>query len=107
MYAIIEDSGRQFLVREKETINVDLRELPEGAQTLEFDRVLLVGDPEQEGATRVGQPWVAGAKVIARVGAPVQGDKITIMKFRRRKGYRRKQGHRQRYLQVTIDKIMA
>ncbi len=107
MYAVFEDSGRQFKVHENETIEVDPRDLPEGAGQIEFDKVLLIGDEQEKGATKVGQPWVEGAKVVGRIDGPIKGEKITVLKFRRRKGYRRKQGHTQPYLKVTIDKIMA
>ncbi len=105
MYAIIEDSGKQLKVRENDTIDVDLRDLPEGSDRLQFDKVLLIGDETSEAAAKIGQPWLEGASVEARLEGEVRGDKITVVKFRRRKGYRRKQGHRQRYLRVTIDKI--
>jgi large subunit ribosomal protein L21 len=105
LYAIIEDSGQQLRVSENETIEIDVRDLPEGTQTIEFDRVLLIGD--LSGETRIGQPWVEGAKVIARLQGEVKGDKIHVIKFRRRKGYRRKQGHRQKYLRVTVEEIRA
>ncbi len=106
MYAIIEDSGRQFKVRANDTIEVDPRDLPEGADQIEFDRVLLIGDENEEGSVKIGQPWVAGAKVVGGIDGEIKGDKITVVKFRRRKGYRRKQGHRQRYLRVTIKQIV-
>ncbi len=105
MYAIVEDSGRQFRVRPNDVIDVDLRDLPEGAETIEFDRVLLVGDEQEKGSTKIGQPWLEGAKVVARIDGEIKDDKITVVKFKRRKGYRRKQGHRQRYLRVTIASI--
>ncbi len=105
MYAIVEDSGRQFRVRQNDVIDVDLRDLPEGAETIEFDRVLLVGDEQEQGSTKIGQPWLDGAKVLARIDGEIKDDKITVIKFKRRKGYRRKQGHRQRYLRVTIASI--
>lgn len=105
MYAIIEDSGQQFRVCEGDVLNVDLRELAEDAKEVTFDRVLLVGG---DGETRVGTPLVAGAKVLAEVVDPdLPGPKIHIYKMRRRKNYRRKIGHRQRYLQVRITKIVA
>ncbi len=106
MYAIIEDSGRQFKVSKNDTIEVDPRDLPEGTEEIEFDKVLLIGDEHKQGSTKIGQPWIEGAKVVARVEGEIKGDKITVVKFRRRKGYRRKQGHRQPYLRVTIDKIV-
>ncbi len=107
MYAIVEDSGRQFRVKQNDVIDVALRDLPDGAETLEFDRVLLIGDEQEEGSTKIGQPWLEGAKVLARINGELKDDKITVVKFKRRKGYRRKQGHRQRYLRVTIDSITA
>lgn len=107
MYAIIEDGGRQYKVQENDTLEVDLRELPEGADKIEFERVLLIGEVGKKGATRVGQPWVEGAKVLASVQCQTKGDKITVVKAKRRKGYRLKKGHRQKYLRVTIDKIVT
>lgn len=105
MYAIIEDSGQQFKVSEGDVIRVDLRDLPEDARQVTFDRVLLVGD---EGAGKIGTPLVAGAKVTADiVEALAKGDKIDIFKYRRRKGYRRRIGHRQKYVEVRIAKIVA
>lgn len=105
MYAIIEDSGQQFRVSEGDLLDVDLRELAEDAKEVAFDRVLLVSG---EGGIKVGTPLVAGAKVLAEVvNASLAGPKIHIYKMRRRKNYRRKTGHRQRYLQVKITKIVA
>ena len=104
MYAIFEDGGRQYKASPGDKLYVDLRELPEGQDTLEFDQVLAVGEG---GSTRIGQPTVDGAKVIARVVRPLKGHKIDIIKFRRRKNYRRKQGHRQNYLEVTISDIVV
>ena len=106
MYAIIDDGGRQYKVSEKDTLEVDLRELPDGSDKIEFDRVMLIGDENAGGATRIGQPWLEGAKVLASINSEVKGDKITIVKMKRRKGYHLKKGHRQRHLRVTIDKIV-
>ena len=107
MYAVIEDSGQQFKVRENDTLDVDLRELPEGTVEIEFDRVLLIGDESGKGATRVGQPLVEGAKVVARLQGEIKDHKITVVKVRRRKGYHRKRGHRQRLLRVTVERIVT
>lgn len=104
MYAIFEDGGRQYKVAPGDKVYVDIRDLPEGQETIEFDRVLMVGEGAE---ARVGQPLVAGAKVLARVGDEVKGDKLYIMKFRRRKNYRRTTGHRQKHLEVTISEIVA
>lgn len=103
MYAVIADGGHQYRVEEGLVFEVQCRDLPEGTTTVEFDRVLLVG--ELEGGPKVGQPTVPGAKVTAQVIRELKGDKIVIRKFRRRKNYMRKQGHRQRYLQLKVDKI--
>ena len=105
MYAIIEDSGSQFRVSEGDVLNVDLRDVAEGAKDVEFSRVLLVS---REGDIRVGTPYVAGAKVQAEVvSAEVKGEKLYTYHFRRRKHSRSKTGHRQKYLQVKITKIVA
>jgi len=104
VYAIIEDGAHQYRVEEGARLDVQLHDVAEDQQTLEFDKVLLVRDGQE---TRIGQPYVTGAKVSATVEAEIKGDKITIIKFRRRKNYRRKQGHRQGYLRVRIDKIEA
>ena len=105
MYAIIEDSGRQFKVTGGDTLRIDRsfadgEEIPE---TLTFDRVLLVGGGDA-GPT-VGSPAVAGATVTADVIGRVKAKKITIQKYKRRKGYSRKMGHRQQYLAVKVTGI--
>ena len=105
MYAIIEDSGSQLRVSEGDVLDVDLRDLPEEAKEVTFDRVLLVSN---DGVTQVGTPLVAGAKVVAEiVTAEKMGPKIHIFKYRAKKTYRRKTGHRQRYIQVRVTKIVA
>lgn len=106
MYAIIEDSGQQFKVSEGELLRVDLRDVEIGRATqVEFDRVLLVADGDK---VKLGTPLVAGAKVLAEVVRPrAPGRKIHVLKYKRRKGYRRHLGHRQKYLEVRITKIVA
>jgi large subunit ribosomal protein L21 len=104
VYAIFEDGGRQYKVNTGDKIYVDLRELPEGQDTLEFDRVLLLGDGAD---ARVGQPLLEGAKVLGKVECEVKGPKVISFKMRERKNYRRKIGHRQKHLQVTISDIVA
>jgi len=103
VYAIISDGGHQYRVEEGLTFELERTELPEDAKTIEFADVLTVGDIED--GPKIGQPTVEGAKVIASVLGEVKGDKIVVQKFRRRKGYARKQGHRQTYLRVKVDKI--
>ena len=105
MYAVIEDSGRQFRVCEGDVVDVDLRELGEDAVEIEFDRVLLIGGGEQ---VSVGMPLVEGAKVVGEVLArQVKGPKLHVYRFRRRKNSQRKMGHRQKFVQVRITKIVA
>ncbi|MCK4660352.1 MAG: 50S ribosomal protein L21 [Phycisphaerae bacterium] len=104
MYAIIEDRGNQYNVREGDTIEIQLQDVPEDTDKLVFENVLMVGEGEN---ARIGQPLVPDAKVSASIKNEIKGDKVTIFKMKRRKGYRRKQGHRQRYLQIQIDKIEA
>ena len=105
MYAIIEDSGQQFRVSEGDVVEVDVRDLAEGAKEVEFDRVLLIS---QEGQVKIGTPLVAGAKVTAEVLDPAaKGPKHHIYYWRRRKHSRSKFGHRQKFLQVRIAKIVA
>lgn len=105
MYAIINDGAHQYRVEEGMVFEVQRKELPEGTKSVTFDRVLFVGDTG--GAPKVGQPLVAGASVTASVVEEIKGDKIFIQKFRRRKNYARKTGHRQRFLQVKVEKITA
>lgn len=103
MYAIIEESGKQFKVTSGDTIDIDREGSPDQT-TITFDRVLLVGG---EGEAKVGSPLVAGATVTAEVVGPIKGEKVEIFKFRRRKGYHKHTGHRQQYLRVKITGINA
>ena len=107
MYAIIEDSGTQIRVAPGDVVQIDRRELPKRRKTLSFDRVLLVGDPAADVGAKIGTPYVSGATVKAKVLEEVIGRKIDVIKYKRRKGYRRKQGHRQRYLKVEITEIKS
>jgi large subunit ribosomal protein L21 len=102
MYAIIEDSGRQFKVTTGDRIRLERPLTEEKAEKIKFERVLLVGG---EGAPKIGAPLVSGAKVEADVLGWVKGKKIDIQKYKRRKGYHRKKGHRQNYLEVKIASI--
>lgn len=104
MYAIIEDSGTQYRVEKGDTIFVDLRELADGQDKIEFDRVLMLGAGE---SSKVGTPWIEGAKVVGRLAGEVKADKLHIYKFRRRKGYHLKKGHRQRHLEVMVEDIVG
>ena len=104
-YAIIEDSGSQIKVSEGDVIKVALRDLPENAATITFDRVLLVGTGE--GNARIGEPLLAGATVTADILGEERGEKVRIVKFKRRKNELRRRGHRQDYLKVKITGIQG
>ncbi len=104
MYAIIEDSGTQIRVKAGDVLDVDLRRLAPEAGTVTFERVLLLGEPGQ-GEPVIGTPYVDGAAVTAEVIGTVRGEKIDIFKYKRRKGYRRRRGHRQSYLRIKIGEI--
>ncbi len=101
MYAIIDDHGRQYTVRAGDLVDIDLKGEPE-QQSITFDRVLMVRD---DSGVKVGTPTLKGAKVVATVVGDIKGKKLIIRKYRRRKNYRRKQGHRQRYTRVRIESI--
>jgi large subunit ribosomal protein L21 len=101
MYAIIEEGGRQHRVTSGDTLLID-RELSGDEKTVTFDRVLLVGG---EGQPKIGTPLVSGATVTADVVGPVKGEKVETVKYKRRKGYHKKQGHRQQYLSVKVTGI--
>jgi len=101
MYAIIDDGGRQHKVTSGDLLNLD-REVGPDEKTVTFDRVLLVGG---EGEPRIGVPHVAGATVTADVIGPVKGPKVRTVKYRRRKGYHKTIGHRQKYVSVRVTAI--
>jgi len=102
MYAVIETGGKQYRVSEGDTIRVE--KLPyEVGDKVELERVLLVSD--KKGVT-VGQPIVTGAKVVARVESEGRGRKILVWKYRPKQRYRRRQGHRQSYTRLRIEKIV-
>jgi large subunit ribosomal protein L21 len=102
MYAIFEDGSRQYRVQEGDVVRVDFRDAKEGAN-VEFDRVLLT---QSDAGVKVGQPLVAGAKVVGEVVEHPK-TKIQVQHFRRRKNYRRLRGHTQPYTAVKISKIVA
>lgn len=103
MYAIIATGGKQHKAVVGEVLQIEKLEAAVGAE-VEFDRVLLVVDGEN---TQIGTPYVEGAKVVGEVSDQARGDKIEIIKFRRRKHYMRKQGHRQYFTAVKIKEIKS
>ena len=99
-YAIIRSGGKQFRVAEGQTVRLpSLNE--EAGKTVEFDVLVLGGDNE----TRVGSPIVDGARVAGTIVEHGRGDKIIVFKMKRRKQYKRKQGHRQGYTEIKIGSI--
>jgi len=103
MYAVIESGGKQHRVEPGETLKLEKLDVATG-EAFEIDKVLLVADGDD---IKVGAPYLAGGKVSAEVVSHGRGDKVRIIKFRRRKHYRRQMGHRQWYTEVKITGISA
>ncbi len=101
MYAIIEAGGKQYRVSEGDLIDVERRS-GEVGQAIDFQEVLLIGDQE---TIHVGKPVLAGARVVGTISEQGKKAKIIVFKFKRRKKYRKKQGHRQLFTRVRIDQI--
>ena len=99
MYAIIETGGKQYRVQENDFLFIEKLEVAEGEEVV-FDKVLMV-----EG--KIGSPVVEGAKVVAKVVAQGKAPKIIVYKYKSKKNYHKKQGHRQPYTKVQITKIEA
>jgi len=102
MYAVIAAGSRQFKVKEGETLVIDRVPGNEG-EKYTFDKVLMIGGEQP----RFGAPTVAGASVEATIKSHGQGEKITIFKYKRRKNYKRTQGHRQPITVLEIGSIKA
>jgi ribosomal protein L21 len=103
MYAIIETGGKQYKVQEGDVVFVEKLAADEGA-AYTFDKVLTVADGDN---VTFGAPVVAGATVSAKVMGHGKDKKIIVFKFKAKKGFRKKQGHRQPYTKVQIEKINA
>ncbi|CED72455.1 50S ribosomal protein L21 [Aliivibrio wodanis] len=103
MYAVFQSGGKQHRVSEGQTLRLEKLDVETGA-TVDFDNVLMIADGEE---ITVGAPLVAGGKVTAEVVQHGRGDKIKIVKFRRRKHSRKQQGHRQWFTEVRITGISA
>ena len=101
MYAVIKTGGKQHRVSEGDVISIE-RIPGEKGDSVPFDQVLMV---EKEGDVRIGRPIVEGAKVVGEILAQTQGDKITVFKTKKRKGYRKKTGHRQPLTSLKIREI--
>ncbi|MBR9909099.1 MAG: 50S ribosomal protein L21 [Gammaproteobacteria bacterium] len=103
MYAVIKSGGKQHRVVEGETLKLEKLEVATG-ESIDFDEVLMVANGEE---IKIGAPVVAGAKVTAEVVSHGRGDKVKIIKFRRRKHSMKRQGHRQWYTEVKITGIQG
>lgn len=103
MYVIVKSGGRQYRAEEGHSFSVE--KLPyEVGEQFELEQVLLVADGD---SIKVGQPFVNGASVKATVTDQYRGKKIVVWKYRPKKRYRRRQGHRQQYTRIRVDEISA
>jgi large subunit ribosomal protein L21 len=103
MYAVIATGGKQYRVQEGAVVRIEKLDADQGA-SVEFNQVLLVGAGS---SVTIGAPYVATAKVVATIESHGKGDKVRIVKFRRRKHYKREKTHRQPYTDVKITSIVA
>ena len=101
MYAVVVTGGKQYRVMKGEYLRVEKLDVEAGS-SVTFDQVLLLGDGD---AISVGAPTVAGATVTATIKSHGRGDKVRIVKFRRRKHHRKQMGHRQHYTEIEITGI--
>ena len=103
MFAVIESGGKQLKVTEGDNLQVELLTGEEGSK-VEFNKVLMISDGKK---SNVGSPFLEKAKVIGKVVRHGKSDKIKVFKMKRRKGYRRTQGHRQSFTEVLIEAISS
>jgi large subunit ribosomal protein L21 len=103
VYAIIRDRGMQYRVEEGQVVQVALLDAEPGSQ-IERGEVMMIGGGDQ---VQVGAPLVEGAKVLAKVLGTTKGDKIVVFKYKNKKRYRRRTGHRQQYTNITISEIVG
>lgn len=105
MYAIVEINGQQFKAEAGKKMFVHHIQDAENGATVEFDKVLLV---DKDGVVTVGVPTVEGAKVVCQIVSNlVKGDKVIVFHKKRRKGYRKRNGHRQQFTELTITEVVA
>lgn len=103
MYALVEIKGKQYKAEENKDLLVDLLDTEEGKE-IEFDKVLMLSNGEK---TAFGTPYVDAAKVKAIVGGIQKGKKIRVFKYKKRKNYRRTQGHRQQSCRITVNEVIG
>ncbi|MCF8084817.1 MAG: 50S ribosomal protein L21 [Deltaproteobacteria bacterium] len=101
MYAVIKTGGKQYRVAQGDEVKVE-RLAGEVGDAVTFDRVMLASNGE---TTQIGQPFVENAKVIGRITRQGREKKVLVLKYKRRKGYRKKNGHRQAFTQIKIEDI--
>lgn len=107
MYAVIEQGGKQYKITDGDSLNIELTDVAPDAKMIELGKVLFVSDGEK---IKIGTPYLEGTKVMASFkttaqDAIVKGQKLYPTYFRRRKNSKKRIGHRQKYLEITIDKI--
>ncbi len=103
MYAVIKSGGKQHRVEPGEVLRLEKLDAETGA-IVDFDRVMMIGEGEQ---VKIGEPYVDGGKVSAEIMSHGRGEKVTIIKMKRRKHYRRQAGHRQSYTEIKITEIVG
>jgi len=104
MYALVKILGKQYRVEKGSLIKVDLLDGKKAGDKVEFDTVLLLSGDKNP---RIGQPYIKGVKVLGTVGESIRGAKLGVTKFKKRKGYHRLLGHRQRYSLVKVNEIIG
>lgn len=104
MYAIIETGGKQYRVEEGEKLLIERLPTAQPGEQVELGRVLLVSDDD---GLRVGTPYLEGAKVVGRIAEEVKGKKVVVFTYKPKKRYRRKLGHRQRYMRALVEEIQG
>ena len=103
MYVIVEINGQQFKVEKEQKLFVHRINADRGTE-IEFDKVMLI---DNDGSVTVGAPVIEGAKVVAEIISHVKGDKVLVFHKKRRKGYRKLNGHRQQFSEIVIKNIVA
>ncbi|MDR1810238.1 MAG: 50S ribosomal protein L21 [Prevotella sp.] len=103
MYAIVDIQGQQFKVEKDQKLFVHKIQAEQG-ETAEFKKVLLI---DNNGTVTIGAPVIEGAKVVVEIGSQVKGDKVLVFHKKRRKGYRKLNGHREHFTEVTVKEIIA
>lgn len=104
MYALVKILGKQYRVEKGSLIKVDLLDGKKAGDKVEFDTVLMLSGDKNP---RIGQPYIKGVKVLGTVGESIRGAKLGVTKFKKRKGYHRLLGHRQRYSLVKVNEIIG